>query len=152
LSYPIAVEPPELPAVKRLDSSHQSQLESLLVSLDEASRVARFNSWTSDAQLRSHAEQALSRSPWIGGAFIDEQLRGVVEVHRYGDLGFAEAAFAVEPQWRRRGIGTLLLHAAMDWCRKAGPPMLRMVFCRSNLPMRSSSPRRRRSSIWRSTR
>jgi GNAT superfamily N-acetyltransferase len=106
------------------------QLESLLVSLNEASRLALFNSWTSDAQLRGHAEQVLSRSAWIVRAFVDERLRGVLEICRDDNLGFAEAAFAVEPQWRRRGIGTLLLHGTMEWCRKSGPPLLRMVFCR----------------------
>jgi GNAT superfamily N-acetyltransferase len=136
LSYPTTVEPPGLPEVKQLDRSHRSQLEGLLMSLDQASRVARFNSWTSDTQLRSHAEQALSRSAWIGGAFVDERLRGVVEIYRYDGLGFAQAAFAVEPLWRRRGIGTSLLHAAMGWCRQSGSPMLRIVFCRTNLPMR----------------
>ena len=49
---------------------------------------------------------------------------------------FDRATSAVEPQWRRRGIGTQFLHAAMDWCGQSGPPLLRMVFCRSSLPIR----------------
>ena len=122
--------------VKRLDGSDREQFHSLLLSLDDASRAARFNGWTSDAQLRSHTEHALSSADWIAGAFVQTRLRGVVEIYGYDHLGFAEASFIVVPEWRRQGFATLLLHAAMDWCRQSGQPLLRMVFSRTNLPMR----------------
>jgi GNAT superfamily N-acetyltransferase len=127
---PLAIE------VRGLGSGDRVQLETLLRSLDEASRMARFNAGVTDAQLGSHADRALSQSGFIAGAFVDGRLCGVVEVYPYGRLGFAEAAFAVDQDWRRRGIGTSLLHAAMTWCARSGVPVLRMVFSPTNLPMR----------------
>jgi GNAT superfamily N-acetyltransferase len=78
----------------------------------------------------------LDNASWILGAFPDDQLRGVVEIHGEGPQGFAEAAFVVEPQWRRRGLGWALLRAAIEVASDAQANSLRMIFCRHNWPMR----------------
>jgi GNAT superfamily N-acetyltransferase len=122
--------------VRQIGKGDREELDGLLLTLDEMSRLCRFNQPAIDAYLRAHVEYALSTSTWIGGVFIGDHLRGVVEVYDYGTAGFAEAAFVVDPDWRCRGIGFALLRAAMEWGRRSNVPMLRMMFSRGNLPMR----------------
>ena len=47
-----------------------------------------------------------------------------------------EAAFAVASAWRRQGVGTALLNAAIGWARMSDRSCLRMMFSRHNWPMR----------------
>jgi GNAT superfamily N-acetyltransferase len=122
--------------VSRLRAHHVAEFSQLLLTLDQPSRVYRFGQAASDAALISHASQAVTSSTWIAGAFVERQLRGVVEVYDASAAGFAEAAFVVEQGWRRRGIGFMLLATATRWAAQSNVPMLRMVFSRANWPMR----------------
>jgi GNAT superfamily N-acetyltransferase len=122
--------------VRQLDAAHLPELGRLLLTLDQPSRLHRFNHSVSDDYLISHARNALSTAAWVAGAFVEERMPGVVEVFDDGMPGFAEAKFAVDPGWHRRGIGSALLGAAIDWAIRSGVPTLRLVFSRSNLPMR----------------
>jgi GNAT superfamily N-acetyltransferase len=103
---------------------------------EPAARSYRFGLAASDPYLTKYARDALDNASWILGAFPDDQLRGVVEIHGEGPQGFAEAAFVVEPQWRRRGLGWALLRAAIEVASDAQANSLRMIFCRHNWPMR----------------
>ena len=116
----------------------EPDLASLFLRLDTPSRVSRFGSVTSDAALVAHARRALADADWIGAAFIDVGLCAVVETYTLGSQApsIAEAAFVVDPRWRRRGIATALLRACVEWARGSGIETLQMVFSRSNWPMR----------------
>jgi hypothetical protein len=48
--------------------------------------------------------------------------------------GFAAVAFAIDVDWRRRGIGSR--EAATRWAEQAGVTTLRMVISRNNWPLR----------------
>jgi GNAT superfamily N-acetyltransferase len=82
------------------------------------------------------ARASLATADWIVGAFIDEHLRGVVEVYDAGPHGYAEAAFVVEQDWRRRGVGWALLRAAMQMAADSKTHSLRVIFSRHNWAMR----------------
>ncbi len=123
-------------AVRQLDSAHLPELGRLLLTLDQASRSYRFNHSVSDDYLIGHARNVLSTTAWTAGAFLEERMLGVVEVFDYRTLGFAAAEFVVDPDWHRRGIGSALLAAAIDWTVRSGVPTLRLAFSRGNLPMR----------------
>ena len=124
------------PSIMPLGPQHEADLARLLLSLDEASRMSRFACAASDAALIAHSQRALTTSTWIAGLYADNHLRGVVEVYDLRPPGLVEAAFLVERDWRRRGFGTALLHAALQWAGEAERIVLRMVFSRCNWPMR----------------
>jgi GNAT superfamily N-acetyltransferase len=148
------MSPSYCPSIIRLGPQHETDLARLLLTLDEASRVSRFACAAGDAALIDHSRRALTTSTWIAGLFADDHLRGVVEVYDIGRAalaseasgqrgnsivrapGMVEAAFLVEHDWRRRGFGTALLKAAMQWAGEAERIMLRMLFSRCNWPMR----------------
>jgi len=116
----------------------EPDLVSLFLRLDTPSRVSRFGSVANDAALVAHARRALADADWIGAAFMDAGLCAVVETYTLGSHvpRVAEAAFVLDPRWRRRGIATALLRASLRWARSSGIDTLQMVFSRSNWPMR----------------
>jgi GNAT superfamily N-acetyltransferase len=123
--------------IVRLGSSDEADLVSLLLRLDQPSRVGRFGAVISDTALVAHASRALTDADWIGAVAMEAGLCAVAEIYKLGSSapGVAEAAFVVEPRWRRRGIAVALLGACVEWARGSGIGTLRMVFSRSNWPM-----------------
>jgi GNAT superfamily N-acetyltransferase len=71
------------------------------------------------------------------GAFVRERIRGLVELYSSKPHGCIEAAFIVEKDWRRRGLGWALLQEAMQKASQCEAKTLRMVFSRENWPMRN---------------
>jgi GNAT superfamily N-acetyltransferase len=123
------------PYIMRLDSGHEAQLSALLCDLDKSSRINRFGHPASDARMQGYAKQAVAGAAYMAGVFAAGRLIGVVEVFAIRD-GVAEVAFAVDADWRRRGLGSALLAAATRWGEQAGVTTLRMFIARSNWPMR----------------
>jgi GNAT superfamily N-acetyltransferase len=123
------------PRIERLGARRAGELRDLLLGLDRSSRVCRFSCAVSDAYLIQYSWRAVMTADWIAGAFVEDALRGVVEIYDGGG-GFCEAAFLVAAGWRRRGIGSALLAAATQWAAGSDRTVLRMVFPRGNWPMR----------------
>jgi GNAT superfamily N-acetyltransferase len=124
------------PDIRCLGGQHEAELYRLLLGLEPSGRCSRFNQAVDDAYLAKHAQLALATADWIVGAFIDEHLRGVVEIYDAGPHGYAEAAFVVEQDWRRRGVGWALLRAAMQIAADSKTNSLRVIFSRHNWAMR----------------
>jgi GNAT superfamily N-acetyltransferase len=122
--------------VIELGPQHEGELARLLVDLSPESRVSRFNCAASDGFLLRHSQQALKTTAWLAGIVIHQRLRGVVEVYDMNPPGAVEAAFLVDQGWRRRGLGTALLKAAMQWAAERDRVLLRMIFSRGNWQMR----------------
>ena len=127
---------PIVSRVIALSHGHLLPFRNLLLALDEPSRFARFAVTPSDSCLIEHSRAALSTVAWIAGAFVNDELRGVVELYDEPDLKNVEAAFVVAEGFRRRGLGTALLHAAIAWARQSGRQRLRMIFSAHNVAMR----------------
>jgi GNAT superfamily N-acetyltransferase len=123
------------PSITRLGSEHEAQLSALLCGLDKSARINRFGHPASDARVRGHAKDAAAGAAYMAGAFDAGRLIGVVEVFATRN-GVAEVAFAVDADWRRRGLGSALLEAATRWAEQAGVATLRMFISRNNWPMR----------------
>jgi GNAT superfamily N-acetyltransferase len=119
-----------------LGSRHQGDLARLLLNLDVASRVSRFNCAVCDAHLVRHSRQALIGTSWLAGIFIDDDLRAIVEAYDLNLSGSVELAFLVDQSWRRRRLGAALLEAAVQWAAGSDRVLLRMVFSTNNWPMR----------------
>jgi GNAT superfamily N-acetyltransferase len=79
--------------------------------------------------------QAYAKGAAAGATYNAGRLIGVVEVFAARG-GVAEVAFAIEANWRRRGIGSALLEAATRWAEQASVATLQMVISRNNWPMR----------------
>jgi GNAT superfamily N-acetyltransferase len=128
-----------------LGPQHQGDVTRLLLDLDPASRVGRFDYAVCDAVLIRHSQQALMATCWLAGIFIGDDLRGIVEAYEMNPSGLVELAFLVDRTWRRRRLGTALLEAAMQWAAESDRVLLRMVFSTNNWPMRklASSARAR---------
>ena len=126
-----------------LGPQHQGDVARLLLDLDSASRVSRFNCAVCDAVLIRHSQQALMATCWVAGIFIGDDLRGIVEAYEMNPHGLIELAFVVDRTWRRRRLGTALLEAAVQWAAESDRVLLRMVFSTNNWPMRKLASRAR---------
>lgn len=123
-------------ALRALGPADQIAVCELLLGLDDTSRVKRFNSVISDDGVVCHARRALHEAAWIAGLFAGGELCGVVELYETCEPGVVEASFAVASRWRRRGVGTALLFAALAWAHETHRIRLHMIFERCNWPMR----------------
>jgi GNAT superfamily N-acetyltransferase len=122
------------PDILRLNEQDESEFCRILFGLEPQARCSRFGHAVSNNYLANHAKCALGNATCMVGAFVNDRLRGVVEVR---DAGIhAEAAFVVERDWRRRGIGWALLNSAMQIAAEVEANTLRMIFSRHNWPMR----------------
>jgi GNAT superfamily N-acetyltransferase len=124
------------PGVRFLGHQDEGELCRLMLSLEPSARCSGFGQSASDATLANHAKCALANADWIVGAFLEDRLRGVVEIYSDDPGGRAEAAFVVEREWRRQGLGWALLRAAMQVAADAETKTLRMIFSRHNWGMR----------------
>jgi GNAT superfamily N-acetyltransferase len=124
------------PGVRFLGHQDEGELCRLMLSLEPSARCSGFGQAASDATLANHAKCALANADWIVGAFLEDRLQGVVEIYSGGPGDGAEAAFVVERESRRQGLGWALLRAAMEIAANAEKKTLRMIFSRHNWGMR----------------
>jgi GNAT superfamily N-acetyltransferase len=101
-----------VPAIRPLVGNDYDELCRLFLCLDAAGRCSRFGHAASDNFLARHCKHAVTHSVCIAGAFIDGRIRGVVEVYDARPNDYVEAAFVVEKDWRRQGLGWALLCTA----------------------------------------
>lgn len=78
----------------------------------------------------------LSAAAWTTGLFVANELRGVIRAGDVSREGPVEAELFVDEAWRRRGIGSVLLKATLDWARRGEAATLRFVCDRNDWPMR----------------
>lgn len=74
----------------------------------------RFNGLVSDPWLDKYIARSLNEAIVIG-AYIGDHLVAVAELHTGGQIvrGEGESAFSVASDWRRKGLGTILLKALL---------------------------------------
>jgi GNAT superfamily N-acetyltransferase len=73
---------------------------------------------------------------WMAGVYVAGELTSVVQACESPLDGPVETTLFVDVKWRRQGIGTLLLKAAMDWASHRQARALRFACARTNWPMR----------------
>ena len=120
--------------VHRLSSRDSTRYEAFLVGLDPETRRERFCGAVADDTVRHYARTVRRRGAVLFGAFEGGRLCGVAELVPDG-AGTAEAALAVAPASRRRGVGTLLMGGMRLAAVNRGVRLLRVVCLTSNRAM-----------------
>jgi GNAT superfamily N-acetyltransferase len=95
----------------------------------------------SESENRLASQLILSPAAWTAGWFIADELRGVVRAGGVSHSGPVEAELFVEEEWRRQGIGSMLLKETLDWARRGDAATLRLVCERADWPMRHFAER-----------
>ena len=112
-----------------------------LLRLDAPSRQSRFGMEASDDFVIAYADRCFGIDDVIYGFLCDGEVRAAGELRGIGHnlpLGFgvsAEAAFSVEVDWRRRGIGAKLMGRIVRAARNRRAQTLYMSCLANNEPM-----------------
>lgn len=139
---PRAESSPLHPVIRRLWPSDAAAVEAYFLRLDPETRASRFMGTLSDAAALAYARRALKVDGVVFGAFVDGTLRALGELRptRTPPPGFslgpdAEAAFAVERDYRRNGLGQALFRRIAGAARNRGVRDLRVRCLARNRPM-----------------
>jgi GNAT superfamily N-acetyltransferase len=73
---------------------------------------------------------------WLAVGYFAEELTSFVQVSGFSSDGYVETMLFVDTKWRRRGFGTLLLNAAMEWASLRRASGARLVCTRTDWSMR----------------
>ena len=129
-------------SIRRLWPADRNAVLDYFLRLDPETRASRFMGNVSEAGVRAYAAQAVTAEGVLYGAFVDGVLRGLGELRpmgpcpsRYALGPRAEAAFAVEPAFRRRGIGAGLFARIARSARHRGVVDLHVRCLSGNGPM-----------------
>ncbi len=125
--------------LRRLWPSDLDAFRDHLLRLDPQSRFDRFAMVASDDFLRAYATRCFGIDDVIYGFFVDGVLRGAGELRPVAPGAHnasAEAAFSVEPGWRRLGIGTELMERIVQAARNRNAETLYMSCLARNEAMR----------------
>lgn len=140
----MAAEALQVPAhtIRRLWPADRDAVLDYFLRLDPETRASRFMGNVTAAGVRAYAAQAVRAEGVMYGAYVDGALRGLGELRPMGPsqsryrLGpQAEAAFAVERTFRRRGIGAALFARIARSARHRGVLDLHVRCLSGNGPM-----------------
>ena len=126
--------------IRRLWPADLSAFRDHLLRLDAQSRFDRFAMAVNEDFLIRYAERCFGFDDLIYGYYVDGVLRGTGELRAVGNNiigGFAEAAFSVEQEWRRRGVGTELMSRIVRAARNRRADALYMSCLASNAAMQA---------------
>ena len=132
--------------IRRLWPSDMEAYRGHLLRLDARSRHERFGGGMSDDFLGHYAEHCFGQGDLLYGAFIHDQLCGAAELRSneaiwseqapFGRHIRAEAAFSVESEYRRRGIGEKLFRRIQRAATNHGVETIEIICLPDNIGMR----------------
>ncbi len=129
--------------LRRLTPADLNGFRAHLLRLDEQSRRSRFGMEASDEFVAAYAQRCFGIDDVIYGFVIDGVVRAAGELRGIGHnlpLGLgasAEAAFSVETEWRRQGLGAQLMGRIVRAARNRRARTLYMSCLANNEPMLS---------------
>jgi GNAT superfamily N-acetyltransferase len=129
--------------VRRLFPTDLGEFKAHLLRLGPTARRERFGMAVSDDFIEQYADRCFGIDDVIYGYIEDRIVRGAGELRGIGHnlpLGFggsAEAAFSVEKEWRRRGIGRELMARIVRAARNRRADTLYMSCLVTNAAMLS---------------
>jgi GNAT superfamily N-acetyltransferase len=140
---------PTIPArsvdIRRLWHGDMTAFRDHLLRLDSRSRQQRFGGGMSDDFITQYAESCFGQGDLVFGAFVDGRLRGAGELRSKEAIWseqapfqrhiHAEAAFSVEDDFRRRGIGEQLFGRIVRAASNHGVETIEIVCQPDNVGM-----------------
>ena len=140
-------ENPPYVEIRRLWPPDMEAFRDHLLRLDPVSRHQRFGGGMSDEFLSRYAERCFGEGDLLYGAFIDGCLRGAAELRSdraiwaeqapFGRHIHAEAAFSVESEYRRRGIGEKLFKRVIRAATNHGVETIEIICLPDNVAMQN---------------
>jgi GNAT superfamily N-acetyltransferase len=141
-------EPSSAPAeIRRLWPADKEAFREHLIGLDPHSRHLRFGGGMSDDFLIRYAENCFGKGDLIYGAFIGGKMAGAAELRSnqaiwseqapFGRHIHAEAAFSVDQDHRRRGIGEKLFKRILRAATNHGVETIEIVCLPENVGMQN---------------
>ena len=131
--------------IRRLWLSDKEAFRDHLLSLDPRSRHLRFGGGMSDDFLVHYAENCFGKGDLLYGAFVDSKMVGAAELRSnqaiwseqapFGRHIHAEAAFSVDQDHRRRGIGEKLFKRILRAATNHGVETIEIVCLPENVGM-----------------
>jgi GNAT superfamily N-acetyltransferase len=132
--------------VRRLWRTDRGALLAHLTRLDGDSRRLRFGGAVSDSFLAQYVDRCFGQGDLMFGAFVDGVLRGAAELRSEKAIWAegppldrhirAEAAFSVEPELRKRGIGEKLFARLQEAAQNHGVEQIEVLCLPENVAMR----------------
>ena len=133
--------------IRRLWPSDMEAYRDHLLRLDPRSRHERFGGGMSDDFLVHYAERCFGQGDLLYGAFVDGHLCGAAELRSneaiwseqapFGRHIHAEAAFSVESERRRQGIGEKLFRRIQRAATNHGVETIEIICLPDNVGMRA---------------
>lgn len=133
--------------VRRLWPSDKEAFRDHLLSLDPQSRHMRFGGGMSDDFLVRYAQNCFGKGDLIYGAFVGSKMVGAAELRSnqaiwseqapFGSHINAEAAFSVDQNYRRRGIGEKLFKRILRAATNHGVETIEVVCLPENVGMQN---------------
>ena len=126
-------------SIRKLFATDLPLFRDHLLRLDADSRRSRFIGGVSDEFIAAYAARCFAKDAIVFGYVEDGLVRGAAELHpsEGSDLTTAEAAFSVEPEFRRKGLGTDLFGHLLRTARNHGVEHLRMNCLAHNEAMKA---------------
>ncbi len=131
--------------IRRLWPSDMEAFRDHLLRLDSRSRHERFGGGMSDDFLMHYAEHCFGQGDLLYGAFVDSHTCGAAELRSnmaiwseqapFGRHIHAEAAFSVETEFRRRGIGEKLFRRIQRAATNHGVETIEIICLPDNVGM-----------------
>jgi ribosomal protein S18 acetylase RimI-like enzyme len=131
--------------IRRLWPSDMEAFRDHLLRLDSRSRHERFGGGMSDDFLAHYAEHCFGQGDLLYGAFVDGHMCGAAELRSnmaiwseqapFGRHIHAEAAFSVETEYRRRGIGEKLFRRIQRAATNHGVETIEIICLPDNVGM-----------------
>jgi GNAT superfamily N-acetyltransferase len=124
--------------VRRLWPAERDLFKAHLLRLDEVTRRERFGTAVNDDFLENYAVTTFGVGGLVYAYLEDGAVRGAAELRGLEDImaQTGEAAFSVEHDWRRRGIGGVLFGRLITAARNRGIRTLYMTCLPGNAAMR----------------
>lgn len=131
--------------LRRLFPSDQAEIRAHFIRLDAPTRRARFFGSVSDGGIAKYADGIFRQDSILCGAFIDAELRGLVELRGVTPFwgSTAEAAFSVEPDWQNMGLGDALFDSILAIAQNRGVKTIRMLCLKENIRMQHLAAKHR---------
>lgn len=128
-----------MPAFRKLLPAERGQYLAHLMRLDRADRYARFTGTVSDDIIQQHVANLDWGRTILVGAFVQGELRGVVELctDRLLWPNQAELAISVEKGLQGRKVGTTLIRRTMTIAANRSIQHVHMICLADNVRMRA---------------